>query len=129
MIYTSHYMPEVQEICDRIAIIDHGRLAGIGTKEALLQTVTDIRSIYIDVQASVQEAESLSAMIKEVPGVRKARFEKELSRFKIDVGLDFGALSAILRIFIDADIDIGSIQNETPNLETTFLALTGRELR
>lgn len=129
VIYTSHYMPEVQEICDRIAIIDHGRLAGIGTKEALLQTVTDIRSIYIDVQASVQEAESLSAMIKEVPGVRKARFEKELSRFKIDVGLDFGALSAILRIFIDADIDIGSIQNETPNLETTFLALTGRELR
>ncbi len=48
VIYTSHYMPEVQEICDRIAIIDHGRLAAIGTEEELLAVVTDVKSITVE---------------------------------------------------------------------------------
>ena len=49
IIYTSHYMPEVQEICDRIAIIDNGRLVACGTEDELLELVTDVKSIMIEI--------------------------------------------------------------------------------
>ncbi|MDR0851042.1 MAG: ABC transporter ATP-binding protein [Clostridiales Family XIII bacterium] len=136
IIYTSHYMPEVQEICDRIAIIDKGRLAAIGTKEELLEIITDVKTIYITCEFPPDQKESTELSVdrvlddlKAVPDVRYVSFDPDESRFKIDVTLGSDAVTPLLRIFMDAGARIHEVQNEEPNLETTFLALTGRELR
>lgn len=129
VIYTSHYMPEVQEICDRIAIIDHGSLAAIGTKEELLKTVTDVRTVYVEARMVDTGSDKLSELLKQIPGVRYVTYEADALRFKIDTALDFGSISPIMRVFFEHEVEIGSVHNEAPNLETTFLALTGRELR
>src|SRR5690606_23783460 len=51
IIYTSHYMEEVEEICTRIAIIDHGKIIAEGTKEQLTAIITDTKEIWIGVKA------------------------------------------------------------------------------
>jgi ABC-2 type transport system ATP-binding protein len=130
IIYTSHYMPEVQEICNRIAIIDKGRLAAIGTKEELLEVITDVRTIFISiVQKNGGTPEQLLATLREIPDVVNVSFDEEITRIRMDVALSFTSVSAALKTVLESGVDISEVQNEEPNLETTFLALTGRELR
>src|SRR5690606_13290488 len=50
IIYTSHYMEEVEEICSRIAIIDHGKIIADGTKEQLIATITDMKEVRIELK-------------------------------------------------------------------------------
>lgn len=130
IIYTSHYMPEVQEICDRIAIIDHGKLVAMGTEEELLEVVTDIKTIYIDVSLQNEnKADEIRQKMEDIPDIRRVKFDSENSCFKLDVALSFKGITAVLRVLMDEGLNIYKLNSEEPNLETTFLALTGRELR
>ena len=130
IIYTSHYMPEVQEICDRIAIIDHGRLVAIGTEEELLEVVTDMKTITIETRlASGTDPTQLTHKLTAIPDVRRVSYDEENGQFKLDVALSFTAVSPILQVMMDAEASIYKVNTEAPDLETTFLALTGRELR
>jgi ABC-2 type transport system ATP-binding protein len=140
IIYTSHYMPEVQEICDRIAIIDHGKLVAIGSEEELLARVTDVRSIFVTIKpqatCDAQALTQLTRQLGSLPDVRHVHLpgSKETdgrtdNRIRIDVSLAMDSLDALLQVFLEANIPIVQVQSEAPDLETTFLALTGRELR
>ncbi|MDR0885286.1 MAG: ABC transporter ATP-binding protein [Clostridiales Family XIII bacterium] len=138
IIYTSHYMPEVQEICDRIAIIDKGRLAAIGTKEELLAIVTDVKTVTIAIsQSSAQNQEqTLSDRIthatnklKDMPDVKNVIFNPENHTLDIDVDIRHSDITLILSVLMAENLSILDVQSESANLETTFLALTGRELR
>ena len=130
IIYTSHYMPEVQDICDRIAIIDHGRLVGIGTEEELLEVVTDVKTISISsrLPAGVDPAR-LTDQLAAVPDVRHAVYDSSTSGFTLDVGLKFTGVGTILKVLLDSGATVTGLTTQAPDLETTFLALTGRELR
>ena len=130
IIYTSHYMPEVQDICDRIAIIDHGRLVGIGTEEELLEVVTDVKTISISTRlpAGVDPAR-LTNQLAAVPDVRHVAYDSSASGFTLDVGLKFTGVGTILKVLMDSGATVTGLITQTPDLETTFLALTGRELR
>lgn len=130
IIYTSHYMPEVQEICDRIAIIDHGRLAAIGTEEELLEVVTDIKSITIETCLNEkQNPQALTERLLTIPDVQRVNYEDAKGELKLDVALSFTAVTPILQTMMDFGAPVYKLNTEAPNLETTFLALTGRELR
>lgn len=129
IIYTSHYMPEVQDICDRIAIIDHGRLAAIGTEQELLEVVTDVKSVFITSRIPEEDiAKQVEAKLAAVPDVRRVRYEED-GCFRVDVAISFTAVTPLLRVFMENDLPVVSLNTEAPDLETTFLALTGRELR
>jgi ABC-2 type transport system ATP-binding protein len=130
IIYTSHYMPEVQEICDRIAIIDHGKLVGIGTEEELLEVVTDVKAVteHTQIPASV-DLDSLLGKITVLPDVRRAAYDPDAGCLRVEVALGFTGITPLLKVLMDAGLTIQSLDSEAPNLETTFLALTGRELR
>ncbi|MDR1292065.1 MAG: ABC transporter ATP-binding protein [Clostridiales Family XIII bacterium] len=129
IIYTSHYMPEVQEIADRIAIIDKGRLAAIGTEQELIGYVTDRKTIRIvtgsgaaeDIRAAVAEMANLA-------GVKSAKYGGERGEIRVDVSLESANISPILKTLMARDVAIKSFDEEAPDLETTFLALTGSEL-
>ncbi|MDR3225850.1 MAG: ABC transporter ATP-binding protein [Clostridiales Family XIII bacterium] len=129
IIYTSHYMPEVQEIADRIAIIDKGRLAAIGTEGELLGFVTDRKSITIRIGAGAgTAAEAATSDIGTLAGVKRAKYLPESEIIRLDVDLALANISPIFSIFTNRSITVRSFEEEAPDLETTFLALTGREL-
>jgi ABC-2 type transport system ATP-binding protein len=129
IIYTSHYMPEVQSIADRIAIIDKGRLAAIGTERELLEYVTDRKAILIGVDGqAAQCAEIAVSDIRMLAGVKRVRYNAEKGEIGLDVDLALKSISPILKTLMDRGVTIRTIEEEAPNLETTFLALTGSEL-
>ncbi len=128
IIYTSHYMNEVEEICDRIAIINKGQMIACGTKEELVSLVTDVQSIYIETKlvASTNQSD-LMKKLKNMPNVKAAAVEENTVR--IDVTIEQNSITRILEQFLSLGMPIYNIKTEVPNLDTMFLTLTGHELR
>ncbi|MGG3523451.1 ABC transporter ATP-binding protein [Bacillus pseudomycoides] len=124
IIYTSHYMEEVEEICTKIAIVDHGKVIAEGTKEQLKAIITDTKDIWIEVK-SVENLDV--AKLKEINGVKAVQIEESVIKVHSDAGLN--NLNKIIQHFINHDIEIRSLEEQAPNLETVFLTLTGRNLR
>lgn len=130
IIYTSHYMQEVQDICDRIAIIDHGKLVASGTEAELLAFVTDTKTVTVKARIpDGQTRERLREKLALLPDVQRVAPDEEGSVLRIDVALSLNDITPLLSVFSYQGIHIESINSEAPNLETTFLALTGREIR
>jgi ABC-2 type transport system ATP-binding protein len=128
IIYTSHYMQEVEEICDRIAIIDRGQLVAIGTKDELVSAVTDIQSFYITTKFPDDfEKEVFKKQIIFLPGVKNVSIEEQTLHVDLQVGKN--SVTKILEEVIGRNLPIFNISSEVPNLDTTFLTLTGHELR
>ncbi len=124
IIYTSHYMEEVEEICTKIAIVDHGKVIAEGTKEQLKAIITDTKDIWIEVKS----VENLDVeKLKEINGVKAVQIEENVIKVNSDAGLN--NLNQIIQHFINHDIEIRSLEEQAPNLETVFLTLTGRNLR
>jgi ABC-2 type transport system ATP-binding protein len=124
IIYTSHYMEEVEEICSRIAIIDHGKVIAEGTKEQLIAIITNTKDLWIEVKST--ENLNLEQM-KEITGIRTVQLDENM--LKINSELEVNNLNKIIQHFINHDIEISSLEEKEPNLETVFLTLTGRNLR
>jgi ABC-2 type transport system ATP-binding protein len=123
-------MPEVQEICDRIAIIDHGRLIAQGTETELLEVVTDVKTIVVRTEETDDVARAtLVGRLSVLPDVRRAAFDEGGTVLRIDVVLSLSDITPLLNVFVEQSVRIEAINSEPPNLETTFLALTGHELR
>jgi ABC-2 type transport system ATP-binding protein len=124
IIYTSHYMEEVEEICSRIAIIDHGKIIAEGTKEQLIAIITNTKDIWIEVKST----ENLKLdQVKLITGVRSVQLDENV--LKVNSEFDVNNLNKIIQHFINNDIEISSLEEKEPNLEAVFLTLTGRNLR
>jgi ABC-2 type transport system ATP-binding protein len=124
IIYTSHYMEEVEEICTRIAIMDHGKVIAEGTKEQLIAIITNTKDVWIEVKSN--EKIDLPG-IKEISGVRSVQMEENV--IKINSDIEVNNLNKIIQYLINHQIEISSLEEKGPNLETVFLTLTGRNLR
>jgi ABC-2 type transport system ATP-binding protein len=124
IIYTSHYMEEVEQICSRIAIIDHGRVLATGTTEELKkmiktgETIT-IESILLDVP--------LLDGIRSLPHVFDLIYEDQV--LKIRLGTARHNLVRILSFLQEHDVSFGRVFSELPTLNDVFLEITGKELR
>jgi ABC-2 type transport system ATP-binding protein len=127
VIYTSHYMNEVEEICDRIAIIDRGQMIACGTKAELVSLVTDVQSIYIETKLGAALEETDMKKLKTMPYVKAIATEENTVR--IDVSIEQNSISKIMEQFLAFGLPIYNIKTEVPNLDTMFLTLTGHELR
>ncbi|MGG4393103.1 ABC transporter ATP-binding protein [Paenibacillus thiaminolyticus] len=125
IIYTSHYMEEVEEICTRIAIVDHGKIIAEGTKEQLTATITESKEIWIGIKSS-DPALEVDA-IRKIQGVTSVRLEEQM--LKIISKAEINNLNLIIQQLIKDQVEIRSVEEQAPNLETVFLTLTGRNLR
>ncbi|GIN89803.1 antibiotic ABC transporter ATP-binding protein [Siminovitchia terrae] len=124
IIYTSHYMEEVEEICTRIAIIDHGKIIAEGTKEQLKSLITDFKVIFIEVKSSDKiDVEAIHG----IQGVANVKVVENTVQIHTELGVN--NLNQIIAYFINHRIEIRSLDEKEPNLETVFLTLTGRNLR
>lgn len=124
IIYTSHYMEEVEELCTNITIIDHGRVIANGTKEELKALIALEENLAIQV-SSVNF--NLVEQIKKVSGVRDCLLSG--NQLTVISETNSGNLSKVIDEIIKQGEDILSINIEKPTLEGVFLTLTGRTLR
>lgn len=124
IIYTSHYMEEVEQLCSRIAIIDKGRVIAQGTKEELKSMISIGEKISMEVyQIPEEEIDSLRRM----PGVYSV--EQRDNILEIKSGKGKNNLMNILDFMGQKKISFGRVITEVPTLNDVFLEITGKELR
>ncbi len=123
IIYTTHYMEEAERLCERIAIIDHGKIIAVGTKEELYELLDQDRNITV----KFQERTELSLFQKEFSDLEiKQLSAKALMIFGQDL---INKLPQLIAQAKKQSQEIEEIDFGKPNLEKVFLKLTGRELR
>ena len=120
IIYTTHYMEEAERLCDRIAIVDHGRIIALDTKEALVHSAFASRS---QVLARLEGPEAqVTAWVTE----RGGRLVEGTAQFTIEHPNE---IASLLDGANAAGLELVDLSLRRPNLESVFLHLTGRELR
>ncbi|MDU1413563.1 MAG: ABC transporter ATP-binding protein [Clostridium sp.] len=124
VIYTSHYMQEVDDICDRIAIIDNGKIIAKGTSDELKELVADKNVVSVTLK---KEIKNLNNKLMELTGVDKVVVSE--NNYRISTLKSRNIISDIVTLISNADGEITNIVNEQPTLESVFLALTGKALR
>lgn len=124
IIYTTHYMEEVEEISDRIIIMDHGTIIAEGTKEKLKENIQDEKVYVIE----TDNVENLSDDdFFEVEGVKKVNILK--NRVEIICLNTVENLDKLIMTMMDKHCKINNVVTNSASLERVFLNLTGRSLR
>lgn len=117
-------MQEVDDICDRIAIVDKGKVIAMGTGEELKALVSD-KSVYnLTVSKRIK---GLEDKLTEITGVKSVLFADD--KYKITTLKSSNIITKLVEVVSANGGDIINISNEEPTLEMVFLALTGKKLR
>ena len=124
IIYTSHYMEEVEQICTRIAIMDHGRVIASGTSEELKKMIKTGETI--TVEAIFLEEKHLQD-IRSLPHVFDLHYENQVLILRC-TGAQHN-LIRLLNYLQSQDITFGRVFSELPTLNDVFLEITGKQLR
>ena len=124
IIYTSHYMEEVEQICSRIAIMDKGKNIAIGTKAELKKMIRNTETVSIE---TAEPDDEIIAKMKDLPHVYNVDYKDS----KLYVYCSGGKhnLIRILGVLQEKDIHFGRVYSELPTLNDVFLEITGKQLR
>jgi len=124
IIYTTHYMEEVEQLCDRIAILDKGKTVALGTKDELKAMINLGEKITLEIfNFSPKALEELN----ELPTVDNASYIESTLVIRAKKGKN--NMVRILEFLNTRDIEFGKIYSELPTLNDVFLEITGKELR
>ncbi len=124
IIYTSHYMEEVEKICTRISIMDRGRILATGTKEELKAMIGTGETITVETGGMTGEQVE---EVRLLPGVVSADCQEGVLRVQCTQGA--GNLTGLLHRLEEADIPFGRVWSQPPTLNDVFLEITGKRLR
>jgi ABC-2 type transport system ATP-binding protein len=124
VLYTTHYMEEAERLCDRVGIIDLGKVRAEGTRRELISLVGERDRISLETAGDLPRA---VAAIAKLPGVRRS--EAADSRIELLVDDASTTLPEILAAVTGNGATVRSVTVTEPNLETVFLHLTGKALR
>lgn len=124
IIYTTHYMEEVEQICSRIAIMDKGSCVAIGTKEELKAMVKTGEKVEVEVE---QLSEADLAEIRQLPHIFNLQYEDRIMKASFTKGKH--NLIHLLDYFKEKNIMFGRVSSTFPTLNDVFLEITGKELR
>jgi ABC-2 type transport system ATP-binding protein len=125
IVLTTHYMEEADRLCDRIAIIDHGRLLALDTPQGLKDTVAADRVITATLAAP--DDGSVTAALRATPGID--RVEVDARTVRVYAQAMPGLVGAVVHAVAQADAELRDLAVAEPTLETVFLTLTGKEYR
>jgi len=120
LIYTTHYMEEAERLCDRIAIVDHGRVIALGTNAELVENAFGSRSQVL--ARFVGAPETIAAWVTQ----RGGHTVDGAAEFTIEHPAE---IATLLEDSAKAGLELLDVSLRKPNLESVFLHLTGRELR
>lgn len=124
IIYTSHYMDEVDFLCDDIVIIDKGKVIAKGTSEQLKDMIEMNEKISF---TSKDLNEDIINKIKSLPHLLD--FENKDGSVKLDFAHGDGYLMKLIKLLDEENVQYSSLNVEKPSLNDVFLELTGKDLR
>ena len=124
VLYTTHYMEEAQELCDRVGIIDHGKLIAMGTLDELRGMMGERDLLRL---AGSFDLERVRPALEGVDGVEVAAADADSLRLSLPEASK--RLPAIFRALEGAGAEVRETTLTQPSLESLFIKLTGRELR
>ncbi len=124
IIYTSHYMEEVEQICTRIAIIDKGKKIAEGTTDELKRMIKNTETITIEI---MNMSDKVIDQIKNLPHVYQTEYNQE--KFIINCSGGKHNLTRILNVLQENECSFGRVYTELPTLNDVFLEITGKALR
>jgi ABC-2 type transport system ATP-binding protein len=118
---TTHFMEEAERLCDRVAIIDHGKIVALDTPQNLIDSLGAENRVVFEVGAQLDED-----LLRAVPGV--VRVDRIGERVVV-YGREDGLVSGVINALEKGGIHFENLRTEQPTLEDVFLALTGKEMR
>jgi len=124
VLYTTHYLEEAESLCDRIGIMDHGKILAEGTLEELKRMVGEEE--VVTVRGSF-EAGSIRETLERIDGVRVLGASSD--RLVLAAGGSGQAAVKLLSAVFGEGLDVDGVWIQPPSLNSLFLKLTGRELR
>lgn len=124
VLYTSHYMEEVEYLCQRIYIMDKGHIIASGTKEELKNILSQENTITIKLD---QVRKQFVELLKADPVFRQVMVYD--SSIQVMVPKEVNVFTRVLSMAEQSGVELAMIEVKTPTLEDVFLHLTGRALR
>lgn len=118
---TTHFMEEAERLCDRVAIIDHGKIVALDTPQNLIDSLGDESRVVFEIERAMDHS-----LVSNLPGV--SRVEKIGERIVV-YGKKEGLISQVATALETARIPFSNIRSEQPSLEDVFLKLTGKAIR
>lgn len=119
LIYTTHYMEEVEKLCQRVAVMDHGEMVAMGTMAELHRNINKKGEVKLQLESMPDRLE--------LPGAGNLRIDERMLTFEIDdLTRD---LPGIFTTLASQGLRVASVRSSSASLEEVFLHLTGRNLR
>lgn len=118
---TTHYMEEAERLCDRVAIIDHGKIVALDTPENLIRSLGAEQRVVFSAEGRWDDAP-----FRQITGVTRV---ERIGERVVVYGKGEGLVSGVVGLLERAGIPFRDLRTEQPTLEDVFLALTGREMR
>lgn len=120
---TTHYLEEADNLCDRIAIIDHGKIIALDTPNALKESLGgDIMTLTIE-----QKSADITSLIEAAPRVKEVKKQDSTYRVKVENGEE--TAPQILNLLIEKGYKIAKLSLAKPTLDEVYLEYTGRSIR
>ncbi len=123
---TTHYLDEADALCQRLAIIDDGRIVVEGTPDALKRQIVG-DTITLGLQFQPETGQQVQALLQEQSYIHSLEYDEQAIRLVVDRGAE--ALPKILRLIDDANVQVQTVELSRPSLDDVFLKQTGRSLR
>ncbi|MFD3166839.1 ATP-binding cassette domain-containing protein [Herpetosiphon sp. NSE202] len=123
---TTHYLDEADALCQRLAIIDDGRIVVEGTPDALKRQIVG-DTITLGLQFQPETGQQVQALLQEQSYIHSLEYDEQAIRLVVDRGAE--ALPKILRLIDDANVHVQTVELSRPSLDDVFLKQTGRSLR
>lgn len=124
ILYTSHYMEEVERLCDRVYIMDHGQIIANGTNDELKRILSNEEAIYIDIETPDP---AFAKQLMSIEGIRQVMDTDDGVKLIVTKGTR--KLPEVFQLAEALKVNVLNVRVQIPSLEDVFLHLTGRTLR
>jgi ABC-2 type transport system ATP-binding protein len=126
IVLTTHYMDEAEKLCDRVAIVDHGRVIALGSPRELIASLGAEHVVEFTVAGAAPSVFDAAAL-RQLDGVKSAR--EQAGRWTLEVVELARAVPALLAELSRRQLRLGELATHSATLEDVFVSLTGRQLR
>jgi ABC-2 type transport system ATP-binding protein len=126
VLLTTHYMDEAERLCDRVAIVDAGRVIALGTPAELIASLGGDHVIEFTWASNGSAQQIDAAQFEKLPGVSESRIDEE--RVTLSVSEPHVALPAVLKKLASLDLELTGLSTRHASLEDVFVKLAGRHL-